>query len=47
MTNSFIGIELIRNTDNVVNSILLRLNSILVLGIYIGINLRAKDRDKN
>jgi hypothetical protein len=43
MTNGFIGVELIKNTDNVVSSIFLRLNSMLVLNIYIGVNLRAKD----
>jgi hypothetical protein len=47
VTNSFIGIKLIRNTGNVVSSILLRPNSMLVSGIHIGVNLRAKDRDEN
>jgi hypothetical protein len=47
VANSFIGVELIRNTGNVVSSMLLRPNSMLIPGIHIGVDLGAKDRDED
>ena len=41
--NSFIGIEFIRDADNIVSSILLKPNLMFVPGIYIDINLGVKD----